>query len=57
MPSDAPNPAPADQPTLCSVCAWRVDCKKKFSYDQGGVVKCPDFTRDAKLEHEKAPRP
>lgn len=57
MPSDAPNPVPADQPTMCAVCAWRLECKKKYSYEQGGVIKCADFTRDAKLNAEKAPRP
>lgn len=56
MPSDAPNPVPTDQPTLCLVCAWRLECKKKFSHDQGGAAKCPDYTRDAALNREKAPR-
>ncbi len=49
MEPDPRNPVPATEPTTCSVCAWRLECKKKFSYDQGGVVKCPDFTRDAAL--------
>lgn len=43
------NPVPSEGATICAVCAWRVDCKKKFSYDQAGSSKCPDFTRDAAL--------
>ncbi|MCB2185409.1 MAG: hypothetical protein KQJ78_03255 [Deltaproteobacteria bacterium] len=38
--------------TMCAVCAWRETCKKKFSYEQGGTVKCPDYTRDASLPPE-----
>lgn len=45
-------PVSAEQPTICSVCAWRLECRKKYSYEQGGVVKCPDFTRDAALTKE-----
>jgi len=40
------DPIKSHQPTMCVVCAWRVDCKKKYSYEQGSVIKCPDFTRD-----------
>lgn len=40
------EPVTAKEPTMCSVCAWRLDCKKKFSYQQGGTIKCADFTRD-----------
>lgn len=56
MPMETPdpkNPVPSEKPTLCSVCAWRVDCKKKFSFQQGGAAKCPDFTRDAALPAQK----
>ena len=49
MNPDPQTPVTSTEPTLCSICAWRSECKKKFSYDQGGVVKCPDFTRDASL--------
>ncbi|CAO0819835.1 Uracil-DNA glycosylase [Desulfarculales bacterium] len=44
---------PSEGPTLCSVCAWRADCKKKFSFQQGGATKCPAFTRDAALASDK----
>ncbi len=43
------SPIGADTPTLCNVCAWRADCKKKFSYQHSPVSKCPDFTRDESL--------
>lgn len=54
MDPQAPQtPVPSEEPTLCSVCAWRQDCKKKFSYQQSGATKCPDFTRDAALSGDK----
>jgi len=34
---------------MCAVCAWRADCKKKYTYEQGSVIKCADFTRDLAL--------
>jgi hypothetical protein len=40
------DPIKSHQPTMCVVCAWRADCKKKYSYEQGSAIKCPDFTRD-----------
>lgn len=30
---------------VCAVCAWRADCRKKFSVS-GRDFKCPDFSRD-----------
>jgi hypothetical protein len=52
-PKDPQTPVPSEKPTLCSVCAWRANCLKKFSFQQGGAVKCPDFTRDAALAGDK----
>ncbi len=52
-PQDPKTPVPSEGSTLCSVCAWRADCKKKFSFQQGGAAKCPDFTRDAALASDK----
>ncbi len=49
-----PEPVPSGQATLCAVCAWRKDCLKKFSFEQGGPIKCADFTRDAGLPPEDA---
>ncbi|MEK7308559.1 MAG: hypothetical protein AAB089_05775, partial [Nitrospirota bacterium] len=39
---------PADKIEICAVCAWRADCKKKFSIS-GRDIKCPDFVRDLSL--------
>ncbi|MBW1713375.1 MAG: hypothetical protein JRJ59_09545 [Deltaproteobacteria bacterium] len=42
----------------CQVCAWRADCKKKFTIQaQDGRVRCPDFSRDLNLPQEPAPEP
>ncbi|MGC9324704.1 MAG: hypothetical protein ACP5G0_08170 [Desulfomonilia bacterium] len=30
--------------SLCPICAWRADCKKKFK--KGAGIHCPDFSRD-----------
>lgn len=32
--------------TICATCAWRLECKKKYSFEQGGSVKCADYSRD-----------
>jgi len=49
MADKSKDPIKSHQPTMCVVCAWRLDCKKKYSYEQGSVIKCPDFTRDQAL--------
>ncbi len=36
---------------LCSICAWRKDCKKKFSMGDG-KLNCPDFSEDLKIKKE-----
>jgi len=36
---------------ICAVCAWRVDCKKKFSIS-GRDIRCPDFSRDLTIKEE-----
>ncbi len=46
MNKTAQDPIKSETPTMCVVCAWKVDCKKKYHYEQGSVIKCPDFTRD-----------
>ncbi|GAB4536846.1 MAG: hypothetical protein Fur0020_05150 [Thermodesulfovibrionia bacterium] len=41
---------------LCSICAWRANCQKKFSIS-GKDMRCPDFTRDvsiSEIKEEKA---
>ena len=37
--------------TLCPICAWRRDCKKKFSRGEG--VHCPDFTKDLSIKTQE----
>ena len=49
----ANNPVPSDRPTLCGVCAWRRNCKKKYGFDPKTPVKCADFTRDLRLPSEE----
>ena len=34
---------------ICSICAWRETCQKKFSIS-GRDVRCPDFAKDLSLE-------
>jgi len=51
------DPVPSAKPTICAVCAWRLDCNKKFSFPQGGPVKCADFTRDVSLPAQDKERP
>jgi len=36
----------------CSLCAWRANCKKKFSIS-GKNIRCPDFVRDISIKQEK----
>jgi hypothetical protein len=42
-------PATNHERTICSVCAWRATCQKKYSFDQSGSARCPDYTRDLTL--------
>jgi len=34
-----------DTQNICSLCAWRATCQKKFSMS-GKDMHCPDFCRD-----------
>lgn len=43
-----------DEPSLCIVCAWRKDCKKRYLQDKEVTLRCPDFTRDALIKKDKA---
>lgn len=40
---------------ICIVCAWRADCKKKFTVS-GKDIRCPDFTKDVSLTDREADR-
>jgi len=37
---------------ICSICAWRADCVKKFSVS-GKDIKCPDFVKDITIKAEE----
>lgn len=43
------NLTPTEARTLCGLCAWRVECKKKFSFEQGGSTRCADYSEDVTL--------
>jgi hypothetical protein len=38
--------------SLCAICAWRGDCKKKFK--QGEGLYCPDYSRDISIRARKS---
>lgn len=42
----------SDDKTICVICAWRKDCKKKFSMDGATTTRCPDYTKDLTLKDE-----
>ena len=44
-----PNLTPTEARTLCGLCAWRAECKKKFSFEQGGSTRCADYSEDVTL--------
>ncbi len=37
---------------VCSVCAWRATCQKKFSIS-GKDIRCPDFVRDLSIRADE----
>ncbi|HDP26510.1 MAG TPA: hypothetical protein ENN34_13890 [Deltaproteobacteria bacterium] len=37
--------------SLCPICAWRRDCKKKFMH--GDSVFCPDYTKDLLIRNRE----
>ncbi len=39
------------QVEACAICAWRADCKKKFSLS-GRNIRCPDFVRDLTIKED-----
>lgn len=39
---------------LCVVCAWRVNCAKRFNMADSATLHCPDFTEDLALRKQKA---
>jgi len=39
---------------LCAICAWRVNCQKRFcvAMDAHGNVHCADYSRDLSIKEE-----
>lgn len=50
MTDKLPNLTPQESRTLCSLCAWRLECKKKFSFEQGDATRCADYSEDVTLK-------
>ena len=50
MPKEAIN---SETRTICAVCAWRDNCRKKYTYQENPVGKCPDYTRDLRIPLEE----
>ncbi len=44
-----------DKRISCAVCAWRANCKKRFSMGDTFALHCPDFTFDVSLKNRKSP--
>ncbi|MEC4675330.1 MAG: hypothetical protein VST72_00210 [Nitrospirota bacterium] len=38
--------------TICSICAWRENCRKKFSVS-GKDIRCADFVKDMSIQDNK----
>ncbi len=41
--------------SLCIICAWRENCRKKFLKGNDLTLKCPDFTRDLSIKNTEMP--
>lgn len=41
----------SNEPSLCILCAWRENCKKKFLKGKDVSVRCPDYTKDLSIKH------
>ena len=39
-----------DERSICAICAWRGDCKKRFRFESSLELRCPDYTRDLTLK-------
>ncbi len=39
---------------FCAICAWRKDCRKRFSVscDATGQVRCADYSRDLSIKEQ-----
>ncbi len=43
----------SSEPTLCVVCAWRENCKKKFLKGNDVSLRCPDFAKDLSIKQSE----
>ena len=41
-----------DEKTYCVVCAWRLNCQKKYAFESSGQYRCPDYSRDVTIKKE-----
>lgn len=41
---------------ICSICAWRATCQKKFSVS-GKDLRCAEFVRDVTIKEEQEEKP
>jgi hypothetical protein len=41
------------EPSLCVVCAWRKECRKKFLRSPDAALKCADFTKDLSIKRRE----
>ncbi|MFC1835403.1 hypothetical protein ACFL2Q_11820 [Thermodesulfobacteriota bacterium] len=39
-----------DGPTICVMCAWRENCRLKYSMDGTTTTRCIHYTRDLALK-------
>ena len=39
----------SEELVLCSNCAWREVCTKRFQFDNTKPIKCPDYSPDYKI--------
>jgi len=44
-----------DNRRICPLCAWRVNCAKRFSRGDDSSLHCPDFSEGVALRKAAAP--
>lgn len=42
----------SEEKTVCAVCAWRENCRKKFRFQSSTQRYCPDYTRDLTIKKD-----
>lgn len=43
-----------NEPSICVVCAWRKDCRKRFMKGGDVTLRCPDFTKDLAIKETES---